>query len=114
MEPFSVPMKTLHKLIVLAGVMCALVSCEAPKKSTQGPQMRPATITGARRIANGRTTAYTHTEKGGSRNASGRRLSGSNVMSAAADWARFLLGTRFTTVGTSESYGIEECGRAVG
>ena len=106
-------MKTLHKLIVLGGVMCALVSCEAPKKSAQGPQMRPATITGARRIANVRTTAYTHTEKGGSRNAIGRRLSGSSVMSAASDWSRFPLGTRFQIVGTNDRYVIDDYGGAL-
>ena len=106
-------MKTFHKLIVLGGVMCALASCEAPKQSVQGPQMRPATITGARRIANVRTTAYTHTEKGGSRNAIGRRLSGSNVMSAASDWSRFPLGTRFQIVGTSDRYVIDDYGGAL-
>ena len=106
-------MKTLHKLIVLAAMMCALVSCEAPKKSAQGPQMRPATITGARRIANIRTTAYTHSEKGGSRNAIGRCLSGSNVMSAASDWSRFPLGTRFQIVGTNDRYVIDDYGGAL-
>lgn len=106
-------MKALPKLILFGGIMCALASCEAPKKSVQGPQMRPATITGARRIANVRTTAYTHTEKGGPRNAIGRRLSGSNVMSAAADWSRFPLGTRFQIVGTSERYVIDDYGGAL-
>ncbi len=106
-------MRTCHKLIVLGGVMCALASCEAPKQSVQGAQMRPATITGARRIANVRTTAYTHTEKGGSRNAIGRRLSGSNVISAASDWSRFPLGTRFQIVGTSERYVIDDYGGAL-
>jgi 3D (Asp-Asp-Asp) domain-containing protein len=106
-------MKTFHKLIGLGGVICALASCETPQKSTQGPQMRPATITGARRIANVRTTAYTHSEKGGGRNAIGRRLSGSNVISAAADWSRFPLGTRFQIVGTSDRYVIDDYGGAL-
>lgn len=105
-------MKTFHKLIVLGAVMCALASCEAPK-SVQGPQMRPATITGARRIANVRTTAYTHTEKGGRRNAIGRRLSGGSVMSAASDWSRFPLGTKFQIVGTSDRYVIDDYGGAL-
>jgi 3D (Asp-Asp-Asp) domain-containing protein len=107
-------MKSFHKLILLGGVMCALASCETPKQSSaQGAQMRPATITGARRIANVRTTAYTHTEKGGSRNAIGRRLSGSNVMSAASDWSRFPLGTRFQIVGTTDRYVIDDYGGAL-
>ncbi|MEY2550660.1 MAG: hypothetical protein QOG12_804, partial [Verrucomicrobiota bacterium] len=75
--------------------------------------MRPATITGARRIANVRTTAYTHSEKGGRRNAIGVRLSGSSVMSAASDWSRFPLGTRFQIVGTADRYVIDDYGGAL-
>src|SRR5437868_3111528 len=66
---FPSPMKLLHKVIVLGALACAVASCESPlPRSTQGPQMRPATLTGARRIANVRTTAYTHTERGGRKN----------------------------------------------
>jgi 3D (Asp-Asp-Asp) domain-containing protein len=75
--------------------------------------MRPASITGLRRIANVRTTAYTHTEKGGRHNAMGVRLSGANVMSAASDWSRFPLGTRFQIVGTSDRYVIDDYGGAL-
>jgi 3D (Asp-Asp-Asp) domain-containing protein len=75
--------------------------------------MRPATITGARRVANVRTTAYTHSERGGRHNAVGVRLSGSDVMSAAADWSRFPLGTRFQIVGTSDRYVIDDYGGAL-
>jgi 3D (Asp-Asp-Asp) domain-containing protein len=107
-------MKTLPKVIVLGVLACAAASCESPStKNAQGPQMRPATITGARRIANVRTTAYTHTETGGRRNAVGVRLSGSSVMSAASDWSRYPLGTRFQIVGTSDRYVIDDYGGAL-
>lgn len=107
-------MKTLHKVIVLGVLACAAASCESPTTgNVQGPQLRPATITGARRIANVRTTAYTHSERGGRRNAMGVRLSGSNVMSAAADWSRFPLGTRFQIVGTADRYVIDDYGGAL-
>ena len=106
-------MKTLHKAIALGILACAAASCESPTKTTQGPQMRPATITGARRIANVRTTAYTHTERGGRRNAIGVRLSGSQVMSASADWSRYPLGTRFQIVGTADRYVIDDYGGAL-
>ena len=100
--------------MVLGAAACALVSCEAPKQSAAfGPQMRPASVTGVRRIANVRTTAYTHTEKGGSRNAIGRRLSGSKIMSAASDWSRYPLGTQFQIVGTSDRYVIDDYGGAL-
>jgi 3D (Asp-Asp-Asp) domain-containing protein len=105
-------MKTYHKVIALGALACAAVSCESPQ-SAQGPQMRPASITGARRIANVRTTAYTHTESGGRRNAVGVRLSGSKVMSAASDWSRFPLGTRFQIVGTTDRYVIDDYGGAL-
>jgi 3D (Asp-Asp-Asp) domain-containing protein len=105
-------MKSLPKVIMLGVLACAAASCESPK-SAQGPQMRPATITGARRIAKVRTTAYTHTESGGRRNAIGVRLSGSNVMSAASDWSRFPLGTRFQIVGTADRYVIDDYGGAL-
>lgn len=105
-------MKTFHKVLGLGVLVCAVASCEAPR-SAQGPQMRPASITGARRISNVRTTAYTHSEKGGRRNAVGVRLAGANVMSAASDWSRFPLGTRFQIVGTSDRYVIDDYGGAL-
>src|SRR3954466_11212245 len=107
-------MKTLHKAIVLGVLACAAASCESPStRNVQGPQLRPATITGSRRIANVRTTAYTHTERGGRHNAMGVRLSGANVMSAAADWSRYPLGTRFQIVGTADRYVIDDYGGAL-
>jgi 3D (Asp-Asp-Asp) domain-containing protein len=107
-------MKTLHKVMMLGVLASALASCESNlPRSTQGPQMRPATLTGARRIANVRTTAYTHSERGGHHNAVGARLAGANVMSAAADWSRFPLGTRFQIVGTADRYVIDDYGGAL-
>jgi 3D (Asp-Asp-Asp) domain-containing protein len=111
-SPFSVGMKAIQKLMVLGAIACAVASCESPQ-TARGPQMRPATITGARRIANVRTTAYTHTERGGRRNAIGVRLSDSNLMSAASDWSRFPLGTHFQIVGTSDRYVIDDYGGAL-
>lgn len=109
-------MKILHKVMMLGVLACAAASCESPStvsRTNQSPQMRPATITGARRIANVRTTAYTHSERGGRHNAVGSRLAGANVMSAAADWSRFPLGTRFQIVGTSDRYVIDDYGGAL-
>jgi 3D (Asp-Asp-Asp) domain-containing protein len=111
-ERFFVSMKTLHRVIALGVLACAAASCESPT-SVQGPQMRSAAVAGARRIANVRTTAYTHTEKGGRHNAIGVRLSGSNVMSAASDWSRYPLGTRFQIVGTPDRFIIDDYGGAL-
>ncbi|MEY2497090.1 MAG: hypothetical protein QOD12_646 [Verrucomicrobiota bacterium] len=112
MTELSAQMSSFLKFAALGALACLIASCEAPN-SAQGPQMRPATLTGARRIANVRTTAYTHSEKGGHHNAIGVRLSGSNLMSAASDWSRFPLGTRFQIVGTSERYVIDDYGGAL-
>jgi 3D (Asp-Asp-Asp) domain-containing protein len=60
-----------------------------------------------------RTTAYTHTERGGSRNAVGQRLSNSEVKSAAADWSRWPLGTKFRILETNEVFRIDDYGAAL-
>jgi 3D (Asp-Asp-Asp) domain-containing protein len=60
-----------------------------------------------------RTTAYTHTERGGRRNAVGQYLSGRHVQSAASDWSRFPLGTRFRVVDTNEDFVIDDYGTAL-
>jgi 3D (Asp-Asp-Asp) domain-containing protein len=60
-----------------------------------------------------RTTAYTHSEKGGRHNALGTYLSGRHVLSAASDWSRFPLGTRFRIVDTKQEYVIDDYGTAL-
>jgi 3D (Asp-Asp-Asp) domain-containing protein len=93
--------------LTLAGIVaCFVVSCAT--------QSRPD-LTSAQRVQRVRTTAYTHTERGGggSRNALGKRLSGHQVMSAASDWSRFPLGTRFRIASTNEEYVIDDYGTAL-
>jgi len=60
-----------------------------------------------------RTTAYTHTEAGGRKNALGTRLASGNVKSAAADWSRFPVGTKFQIVMTGEVYQVDDYGSAL-
>ncbi len=61
-----------------------------------------------------RTTAYCVQENGGTRrNAVGQYLSGRIVRSAASDWSRFPLGTRFKIVDTEEEYVIDDYGTAL-
>lgn len=76
-------------------------------------QMRTATVSPAKRICKVRTTAYTHTETGGRRNAIGTRLSNKDVKSAAADWSRWPLGTKFRIVNTGEIFQIDDYGTAL-
>jgi 3D (Asp-Asp-Asp) domain-containing protein len=91
--------------LTLAGIAASLaVGCATQSKSSIGSAQ------GMQRV---RTTAYTHTERGGPRNALGKRLSGHHVKSAASDWSRFPLGTRFRIAGTNEDYVIDDYGTAL-
>jgi 3D (Asp-Asp-Asp) domain-containing protein len=92
--------------LALAGaVACFIVGCATQSKPT---------LTSGRRIPNVRTTAYTHLEGGsGRRNALGEYLSGRHVLSAASDWSKYPLGTRFRIADTNEEYVIDDYGNAL-
>jgi len=61
-----------------------------------------------------RTTAYTHSEPGGSKNAIGGRLRfGGAQHSAASDWSWLPLGTRFKMLSNGREYVIEDYGSAL-
>jgi 3D (Asp-Asp-Asp) domain-containing protein len=91
----------------------ALVVCGLATGCVVQPGARIAGGVSKWRVSNVRTTAYTHTEAGGRRNAIGSRLSGSNVISAASDWSRFPLGTKFRIVDTNEVFEIDDYGSAL-
>jgi len=99
--------KSLNLTLGIA-VVCVLVGCaEHPSYVSR----KSAVDTG--RMQKVRTTAYTHSEKGGHRNALGTLLSGRQIMSAASDWSRFPLGTRFRICDTKEVYIIDDYGTAL-
>lgn len=80
----------------------ALLGCAAPRQAKHPKRM---TV---------RTTAYTHTEPGGSVNAIGGRLRfGGAQQSAASDWSWLPLGTRFKLLSTGKEYVIEDYGSAL-
>src|SRR5438132_7603773 len=97
------------RLTFVLGVVCLLASCA--EQPVSAPQRGAAAK--AERMQKVRTTAYTRGEKGGRRNAIGSRLSGRRVMSAASDWSRFPLGTRFRIVDTNEEFVIDDYGTAL-
>jgi 3D (Asp-Asp-Asp) domain-containing protein len=92
--------------LALAGALaCFVVGCATQSKPT---------LTSGQRISKVRTTAYTHYEGGsGAHNALGTYLSGRHVMSAASDWSRYPLGTRFRLAETNEEYVIDDYGNAL-
>ena len=103
-------MPNLLKFTFGALLACLLASC-----AEQSPSIKPASTstTSNNRLQKVRTTAYTHSERGGRRNAVGAYLSGRRVMSAASDWSRYPLGTRFRIVGSTEEYIIDDYGTAL-
>ena len=104
--------KSLNLTIAL-GVGCILVGC-AEQSVVQKPLVAvEAANSHLGRMPNVRTTAYTRIEKGGRRNALGKYLSGRHVMSAASDWSRFPLGTRFRICSTREEFIIDDYGTAL-
>lgn len=100
-------MTTLLRLPLVCAFALLGVSCACQPKTASGPTAE------TKRVCQVRTTAYTHTEAGGRRNAIGSRLSGKDVKSAAADWSRWPLGTRFRIVGTDEVFQIDDYGSAL-
>jgi 3D (Asp-Asp-Asp) domain-containing protein len=95
------PRFALMSVFAFLGVSCAT----QPKTAS--------TLARPQRVCKVRTTAYTHTEAGGRNNAVGTRLSGKNVMSAASDWSRWPLGTKFRIVGTDDVFKIDDYGSAL-
>lgn len=68
-------------------------------------------------IENVRTTAYsygpTHNGKFGNRNAIGGNLKAGSVRSAAADWSKWPVGTRFRVRETGQEYIVDDIGSAM-
>jgi 3D (Asp-Asp-Asp) domain-containing protein len=93
------------KFTSVLGLGLLLASC-----ATQTPTASTAT---RGRVQKVRTTAYTHNEGSGSRNAIGARLSGGRLKSASADWSRFPLGTRFRVLSSGDEYVIDDYGGAL-
>lgn len=91
-------------LTLLLALGCA--GCATTKTKSTG------TAAGQRMTV--RTTAYTHTEAGGIKNAIGGRLRfGGAQQSAASDWSWMPLGTRFKLLSTGKEYVIEDYGSAL-
>jgi 3D (Asp-Asp-Asp) domain-containing protein len=94
--------------LAFAGALaCLVVGCATQSKPT-------VAATSGKRIPKVRTTAYTQHEGGsGAHNAVGTYLSGRQVLSAASDWSRYPLGTRFRLADTNEEYVIDDYGNAL-
>ena len=84
-----------------------IIGCAAPQ---QAPVKKSLAVGITTKI---RTTAYTHTEAGGRKNALGTRLMDSHVKSASADWSKYPVGTKFQILTTGEIYQVDDYGSAL-
>jgi 3D (Asp-Asp-Asp) domain-containing protein len=101
-------MRLLPTVPAACAVLCLTIGC-----ATHPAAKIAAHPSKSQRICKVRTTAYTHTERGGPRNAIGTRLCGNNVMSASADWSYWPLGTKFRIVATDEIFQVDDYGSAL-
>src|SRR5690348_15840775 len=104
--------KSRNVPIVVAGG-CMLVGCAEQSVILKSMAAVETVYSHLGRMPNVRTTAYTRKEKGGLQIALGKYLSGHHEMSAAADWSRFPLGTRFRICSTREEFIIDYYGTAL-
>lgn len=95
-------------LFYLSALLLAVGSAHASRSKDQ--QM-------GQRVENVRTTAYTYgaAENGAypSSNAIGTPLKAGKVRSAAADWSRWPLGTRFRVIENGQEYIVDDIGSAM-
>lgn len=100
--------KRNYLAIIALILFCQGSVIASPGRSTQvsGP-----------RIENVRTTAYSsgssHNGPYGAKNAIGSRLKSGSVATAAADWSKYPVGTRFRIVETGQEYIVEDYGSAL-
>lgn len=97
-------------LLTAALAALLLAGCAAPGRKLPAYE-KPLARTPVQSV---RTTAYTHTEadhiKHGRKTAAGTTLRRGGVNSAAADWSRWPLGTKFRLAETGEIYVVDDYG----
>ena len=107
-------MRTFHA--VSLGVSIFVVGC-----SQNGSQLKNGTALRGKaslhKIVQVKATAYCHTEMAhrryGRSNAVDGRLAAAKFSSAAADWSRFPVGTKFRIVGSDQLYVVDDYGSAL-
>jgi 3D (Asp-Asp-Asp) domain-containing protein len=102
------------KPTTLATFVCLFAATVASMASSRHPVL---TELDNPRIAGVKTTAYSNSfeDNGpyGSKNALGTQLKSGSVTSAAADWSRYPVGTRFRVVETNQEYIVDDYGSAL-
>lgn len=107
-------MRIFH--VASLGVSILVVGC-----SQDGSQIKNGTALRGKaslhKLVDVKTTAYCHTERAhrryGKSNAVDGRLAAAELNSAAADWSRFPMGTKFRVVGSNQRYVVDDYGSAL-
>ncbi|MFT4640967.1 MAG: 3D (Asp-Asp-Asp) domain-containing protein [Verrucomicrobiales bacterium] len=110
-----------NPLIVLLAALCfsSFVSCSSTDSIKKGSKWDRTNLeSSSKEVRPVRTTAYTHTESDhiaySNKTAIGTNLKYySGVRSAAADWSKYPVGTRFQIVGNKQIYEIDDYGSAL-
>src|ERR1700733_13159537 len=96
----------------LLGLTILLSGCAGNTENSKTTGGRGQTGIHAQKVV--KTTAYTDSEAGrrsnGVKNAIGTRLQSGSVNSAAADWSRFPMGTKFRVVDNDQTYVVDDYG----
>jgi 3D (Asp-Asp-Asp) domain-containing protein len=104
-------MKLIH--LSLVGLSFLVTSCALDDFHNQNAASTKRSL----KTVQVRTTAYTHSESGhrryGRSNAVGTQLAVGGCNSAAADWSKFPLGTKFKILGQKQLYVIDDYGSAL-
>ena len=80
---------------------------------SQGAAVATNATAGPRGQREVRTTAYTGSRHAAAKNANDSQLESGQFNSAAADWSRFPLGTKFNICGTDKMYVVDDYGPAL-
>lgn len=105
--------KALRPLTI--GLALLAAGCAENGQRGQSSEGHSKVPVGERKVV--KTTAYTAAESGhrryGVKNAIGSRLQSGSMNSAAADWSRFPIGTKFRIVDNNQLYVIDDYGAAL-
>jgi 3D (Asp-Asp-Asp) domain-containing protein len=97
--------------VAIAASILSLVGCAGRSLPDYEPPLKRS------QFMKVRTTAYTHTERDhvryANRSARGTPLQIGTIRSAAADWARWPVGTRFLVLATGQVYEVDDYGWAL-
>ena len=93
--------------------LCELFTVASFSFCVQNTSQGAAVATGPQGQREVRTTAYTGSHHGAPKNANGSQLKSGHLNSAAADWSRFPLGTKFNICGTDKMYVVDDYGPAL-